>query len=159
MAGQRVIQWQPHMTLKGELVAPLTSIEVVQPSREWLETLGMTSVLIRTISANCHLYVETSATVEGPWLAVADWTTANEHTQLVSPELSSQLMMRYLRWRFESTLGVGFPWTICFRLTAMPRSEGAALVSAGCSGPGCTTAPASYPIGPASLTNGGERWE
>jgi hypothetical protein len=132
VANRQMIQWQPHVTLKGELVSPTVPVEFVQPARGWLQTLGMSSVLIKAqileLGASCHVYLESSPTVEGPWFQVADWTTVGEHSQLVSPEMASQLMQRYLRWRFESTLAPGTAWTACFRLTAMPRTEQSQMV-------------------------------
>jgi hypothetical protein len=154
-ANRQMIQWQPHITLKGELVSPTVPVTVTQPARDWLQTLGMSSVLIKAqvleIGANCHLYLESSPTVEGPWFQVADWTAVGEHSKLVSPEMATQLMQRYLRWRFESTLAPGSAWTVCFRLTAMPRQEQSQMVPTVRSRAGAPT----VSVRPTGATSGG----
>ncbi len=124
--GPQAIKWQPILTLKGELPGA-DPVEVVQPASAWLDTANFNNVVVRTdimrIDTNCHLYLETAVTANGPWHEAADLTSAGVSETMLMSGSSTDLLGGYLRWRYESTLATGTPWTVCFKMTVYPVAE------------------------------------
>ncbi len=122
----KAVKWQPYLTLKGELPGA-DPVEVIQPASFWLDTTDFNNVVVRTdilrIDTNCHLFLETAATPNGPWNEAADLTSAGVNETMLLSGSSTDLLMGYLRWRYESTLATGTSWTVCFKMTVYPVAE------------------------------------
>ena len=122
----QAVKWQPLLTLKGELPGA-DPIEVVQPASFWLDTTQLNNVVVRTdisrIDANCHVYLETAATPNGPWFEAADLTAPGVSETMLMSNSATDLLAGYLRWRYYTTLATGTPWTVTFKMTVYPVSE------------------------------------
>ena len=122
----QAVKWQPFLTLKGELPGA-DPVEVVQPASFWLDTTQLNNVVVRTdiarIDANCHIYLETAATPNGPWFEAADLTSPGISETMLMSNSATDLLSGYLRWRYYTTLTTGTPWTVTFKMTVYPVSE------------------------------------
>jgi hypothetical protein len=72
------------------------------------------------IKASCHVYLETAATINGPWHTAADLTSAGVTETMLSSSSTTDLLSGYLRWRVAYTGVSGTAWTVCFKLTVYP---------------------------------------
>jgi hypothetical protein len=99
--------------------------EVIQPASMWRRTQHLSGVVVRSdlsrIDPNCHVYLETAATMNGPWHTARDLTTAGIAESTLSTSASTDLLTGYLRWRVAFTGSTGTAWTVCFKLTLYPN--------------------------------------
>lgn len=96
-----VIEWQPFVTINHGYG------EIIQHESQWLDTKGckhaILDILTTQVSAT-YIYIETSESLDGPWLEVTSIGPANLGSSLVVisrdlPRSDSSRLRRYLRWR------------------------------------------------------------
>ena len=115
------VQMQPWLTLRGDASIP----DVIQPARNWLKGLDFTSYAIQVdiLEADaCTLFVETAATVEGPWTTCQAFTQAGIEDNVLSSEGGGSDLVELVRWRVD--MGAA-EWTVCFKITALPATAAA----------------------------------
>lgn len=117
--------WQPLGTIKCDKNLANDGVEVIQPASMWRRTERLSGLVVRSdlsrIDANCHVYLETAATINGPWHTAADLTSAGITETTLSASSSTDLLTGYLRWRVAFTGASGTAWTVCFKLTLYPN--------------------------------------
>ena len=115
------VEMQPWLTLRGDASIP----DVIQPARNWLKGLDFTSYAIQVdiLEADaCTLFVETAATVEGPWTTCQAFTQAGIEDNVLSSEGGGSDLVELVRWRVD--MGAA-EWTVCFKITALPATAAA----------------------------------
>jgi hypothetical protein len=118
--------WQRTLTLKCDQNLADDGVEIIQPAAFWKQTDSLSGVLVRSeiarIDANCHVYLETAATLNGPWNEAADLTSAGTTETMLSANSPSDPLTGFLRWRVVFTGTTGTDWTVCFKLTIYPNA-------------------------------------
>ena len=116
--------WQPLQTIKCNKNLADDGIEIIPPASTWRRTEELPGIVVRSdifkIGASCHVYLETAATINGPWHTAADLTSAGVTETMLSSSSTTDLLSGYLRWRVAYTGVSGTAWTVCFKLTVYP---------------------------------------
>lgn len=109
----------------GDAVAN-DGVEIIQPASMWRRTAQLNGIVVRSnlfrVDAGCHVYLETAATINGPWHTAVDLTTAGVAETTLSSASTTDLLSAYLRWRVVYTGASGTAWTVCFKLIVYPSA-------------------------------------
>jgi hypothetical protein len=116
--------WQPLQTIKCVKNLPDDKIEIIQPASQWRRTEQLSGLLVRSniyrVDADCHVYLDTAATINGPWHTAVDLTSAGVAETTLSSASTTDVLSGYLRWRVAHTGTSGTAWTVSFKLTVYP---------------------------------------
>lgn len=106
---------QKLITLTGEL----STDEAIQDMEGWDDTEGTRMLVVSAVVPkllDCALYVETAASINGPWTSVS--IAATGVTLFEADAAATNKLQRYVRWRVDATAD---DWEACFALEGVTK--------------------------------------